>query len=404
MRIGIEGQRLFRLEKHGMDIVAIELIKHLQQIDVENQYFIFVKDGTDDDWYTPSRNFHLIRTKKAPYHIWEQLILPREVMRYKIDILHCTSNTAPLWITTPLILTLHDIIYLENFRFVSYQSTAYQLVGNFYRRWVVPSILKKTAKIITVSNSEKEIILNRYPHLNYKLFVIYNSMADDFLEIDKSRYPIIKRRYQLPNEYIFSLGNTSPKKNFPNVLRAYVIYHQSTPNPLPLILADEPPGDIFKLMSVHIPDVVAKDIRFIGYVKNTDMPLLYAFSKLFIYASLRESFGIPILEGMAAGTPVITSNTSSMPEIARDAASLVDPEKPEEIAAAIHRILKNQIYANKLIIAGKSRIEHFAWIISAAKVLELYKVLFSEIKERKSNRFMRKLEKFYGKHKAKKKS
>jgi glycosyltransferase involved in cell wall biosynthesis len=399
MRIGIEGQRLFRLEKHGMDIVAIELIKHLQQIDVENQYFIFVKDGDDDDWYSPSRNFHLVRTKKASYHIWEQFILPVEVVRYKIDILHCTSNTAPLWITTPLVLTLHDIIYLENFRFVSYQSTLYQLVGNFYRRWVVPSILKKAVRIITVSQSEKEIILSRYPQLNHKLFVIYNSMSDNFLKIDKSSYSQLKAKYKLPDEYIFSLGNTNPKKNLPNVLRAYILYHRSIPNPLPLILADEPPNDLFKLLSVSIPKEVEKDIRFIGYVKNTDMPVLYSFCKLFIYVSLRESFGIPILEGMAAGVPVITSNVSCMPEIARDGACLVNPEKPQEIADAIHKIINDKPYANELIIKGKARIEHFAWIISAAKVLELYRVLFLEIKTRKSNRFMRRMEGFIIKQK-----
>ncbi len=402
MRIGIEGQRLFRLEKHGMDIVAIELIKHLQQIDVINQYFIFVKDGDDDAWYTPSKNFHLVRMKKSPYHIWEQFHLPREVIRYKIDILHCTSNTAPLWLTTPLVLTLHDIIYLENFRFVSYQSTLYQLIGNFYRRWVVPSILKSSKRIITVSNSERDIILERYPELNHKLFVIYNSMSDEFLEIDKSRYPEIKAKYNLPDEYLFALGNTSQKKNLPNVLKAYAIYHKNTPNPLPFILADEPPNDAFKVLSGNFSKEVEKDIRFIGYVKNVDIPLIYAFARIFIYASIRESFGIPLLEGMAAGVPVITSNVSCMPEIARDAALLVDPHKPEDIAAGISRILKNRIYSNQLIIKGKSRIEHFAWIISAAKVLEIYKVLYEEIKDRKTNRFMRKLENYFIRPKARK--
>lgn len=393
MRIGIEGQRLFRLEKHGMDIVAIELIKHLQKIDTENQYFIFVKDGNDDDWYTPSKNFHLVRIKKAAYHIWEQIILPREVRRYKLDILHCTSNTAPLWMKMPLVLTLHDIIYLENLHFVSYQSTLYQLAGNFYRRWIVPSILKTAKRIITVSNSEKDIILNRYPKLNSKLSVVYNSMSDNFMEINKSKYPVIQQRYDLPEDYIFTLGNTNPKKNLPNVLKAYAIYHKNSPKPLPLILADEPPNDLFKLLSVHIPKEIEKDIRFIGYVKNDDMPLLYALSRMLIYASLRESFGIPILEGMAAGTPVITSTTSCMPEIAQDAALLVNPEKPEEIAEAITRILKDKIYADELVIKGKSRKENFAWINSAARVLEIYKDLFAEIEEKKGKSFRRKPEK-----------
>ncbi|MDA3904474.1 MAG: glycosyltransferase family 1 protein [Bacteroidales bacterium] len=380
MRIGIEGQRLFRLEKHGMDIVAIELIKQLQQIDLENEYFIFVKDGDADQWFTPTDNFHLVRTKKAAYHIWEQIILPREVKRHKIDILHCTSNTAPMWLKIPLVLTLHDIIYLENFKFVSFQSTLYQLMGNFYRRWVVPSNIKTAKRIITVSHTEKDIIAKRFPKLGSNLMVIYNSISDSFLEIDKSKFPEFKKRYNLPANYIFTLGNTSPKKNFPNVLRAYIIYHTNTSNPLPLILADEPPTDGFTLMGVKIPVDVEKDIRFIGYVDNKEIPLLYAFSRVFIYASLRESFGIPILEGMAAGTPVITSNTSCMPEIAGDGGALVNPEKPEEIAAKIGEIVNNSDLANRLKIKGKKRVEYFSWKNSAIQLLEIYKTLYSEIK------------------------
>lgn len=228
MRIGIEGQRLFRLEKHGMDIVAIELIKQLQLIDLENQYFIFVKDGEDDKWYTPTDNFHLIRTKKAPYPIWEQYILPREAKRYKIDILHCTSNTAPLRIKVPLVLTIHDIIFLENFSFISFQSTLYQLVGNFYRRMIVPSNLKKAGVLITVSNTEKDIINKRFPYLFSKLIVVYNSISANFLAVDKSNFKEFKQRYKLPDEYLFTLGNSNPKKNgIPkNILKSSIIWQK----------------------------------------------------------------------------------------------------------------------------------------------------------------------------------
>jgi glycosyltransferase involved in cell wall biosynthesis len=220
-------------------------------------------------------------------------------------------------------------------------------------------------------------------------------MSDNFLEIDKSKYSEIKQRYQLPEEYIFTLGNTNPKKNLPNVLKAYIIYHKSADKPLPLILADEPPSDVFKMLSVRISGEVEKDIRFIGYVKNLDIPLLYAFSRMFIYASIRESFGIPILEGMAAGVPVITSNVSCMPEIAGDAASLVNPHNPSDIAAGIHKILDDRNYVDDLIEKGYARTKHFSWNISATKVLEIYKELYSETKDRKSTGLIRKLVNYF---------
>src|SRR5690606_10873068 len=113
MRIGIEAQRIFRKEKHGMDMVAVELIKNLQKLDKVNEYFIFVNPDEDTSTIKPEANFTIVPLSKSPYPIWEQIHLPRAVKKYQLDLLHCTANTAPLQLNIPLILTLHDIIYLE---------------------------------------------------------------------------------------------------------------------------------------------------------------------------------------------------------------------------------------------------------------------------------------------------
>ena len=110
MKIGIEGQRLFRVKKHGMDMVALELIKNLQAIDTTNEYFIFVKPDEDTSCLTPSPNFHIIELAGGSYPIWEQFALPRAAKKYGCEILHCTSNTAPVFCDIPLVVTLHDII------------------------------------------------------------------------------------------------------------------------------------------------------------------------------------------------------------------------------------------------------------------------------------------------------
>src|SRR5690242_18812242 len=148
MKIAIEAQRLFRKRKHGMDIVALELIRHLQQLDHDNEYFILVKADEDNRALTETANFHIIELPRAPYPIWEQYHLPRAISKIRPDIVHCTSNTAPLKLQVPLVLTLHDILYIQRSYFA--KGTLYQRLGNIYRRFVVPKVVHRCEKIITV--------------------------------------------------------------------------------------------------------------------------------------------------------------------------------------------------------------------------------------------------------------
>jgi glycosyltransferase involved in cell wall biosynthesis len=375
MRIGIEGQRLFRKEKHGMDIVAMEIIKALQLIDSENEYFIFVKDGEDDEWFEPTKNFHIIRLKKHSYHIWEQFILPNAVHKHKIDILHCTSNTAPMFVNVPLVLTLHDIIYLENFKFISYKSTVYQLIGNFYRRWVVPRILNTSEIIVTVSNTEKSTIIQKYPELADKVKVVYNSYGEFFKYPPLQKESEIIAKYNLPEKYIFCLGNQSPKKNLSNILKGYFLYLEKAEEKIPMVFADHSPGDIFLLLN-SASSKYRPYLRFIGYVGNNEIPIIYKNSELFLYPSIRESFGIPLLEAMAMKTPVLTSNISCMPEIAGRSAFLANPFDPQSIANGIEALLTNQKLRNTLIERGLQRIKIFSWENSAKQMIEIYTNIF----------------------------
>lgn len=152
MRIGIEAQRIFRKNKHGMDFVVLQEIKELQKLDTKNEYFVFVAPG-EDRCIEDSKNVHIIVIGGRFYPIWEQYSLPKAIKEVNIDILHCTSNTAPIRCNAPLILTLHDIIFLEPRDKTNH--SFYQNMGWFYRRLVVPHILKKCRRIITVSDFER---------------------------------------------------------------------------------------------------------------------------------------------------------------------------------------------------------------------------------------------------------
>ena len=370
MKIAIEAQRIFRPNKHGMDFVALETIRELQKMDHENEYFIFVSPG-EDRCLESSENMHIIELKCPTYPLWEQMALPRAVKRFKPDLLHCTSNTAPLHCPVPLVLTLHDIIYLEK-RQSSSQSW-YQEMGWHYRRLVVPRILPKCKKIITVSQFERKRILEALHLPSEQLVAVYNGFNSHFHLQPKA--PEITRKYIDSDNYLFFLGNTDPKKNTPRVLKAYSEYLKRSEKKLPLLIADLKEDAIDRILEEEKITDIKSSLRFPGYIANTDLAALYSGAFAFLYPSLRESFGIPMLEAMACGTPIITGNTSAMPEIAGEGALLVDPYHPEEITEKILQLENDNQFYQQQVEYGLERSKLFSWKNSAEALLKIYKGL-----------------------------
>lgn len=376
MKIGIEGQRLFRIKKHGMDMVALELIRNLQEIDKENEYFIFVKPDADSACLKKTDNFHIIELGGGPYPTWEQISLPHAAKKYGCDVLHCTSNTAPINSKIPLVVTLHDIIYLESISLLKKEGTWYQKMGNMYRRYVVPKVVKNASKIITVSHFEKNRIRDffGFDSSDNRLVAIYNGVGEHFKPIqDQTELQRIKTRYSLPDHFAFFLGNTDPKKNTKGVLKAFSDYLKTDNQPLKLVMLDYEKNALEALLAEIGDKNLIKHIHLTGYVVNTDLPAIYSLSKLFLYPSLRESFGIPMLEAMKCGTPVITSDTSSMPEVSGNAALIIDPYKPDEITHAMIRLMKDEELRNDLIKKGYIQASKFSWKNMAQEVLNLYR-------------------------------
>lgn len=376
MKIGIEAQRIFRKKKHGMDMVVLELIRNLQQLDHDNEYFIFVKPDEDNTVIRETPNFHIVEVRAGSYPSWEQFALPRAAEKAGCDILHCTSNTAPVFCRVPLVLTLHDIIYMERSiaGMLTGPSTAYQKFGNIYRKLIVPRIMKKSRKIITVSHFEKNRIADFFGMKNdNRLTAVYNGVSTHFRPVtDAAALKRVKALYRLPAHYFFFLGNTDPKKNTRGVLQAFAAFRKQHPTDYKLVMLDYDRKELAKLLEEINSPELADHIILTGYVKNTDLPAIYCQSQAFLYPSLRESFGIPMLEAMACGVPVITSNTSSMPEVAGEAALIIDPGKPEEITDAMIRLCNDTSLASALISAGKSRAADFSWKAMADDVRAIY--------------------------------
>ena len=310
MKIAIEAQRIFRPNKHGMDFVALETIRCLQRLDTKNEYFIFTGEG-EDRCLEESPNMHITTLRCPSYPLWEQWALPRAVARVKPDLLHCTSNTAPVWGNAPLILTLHDIIFLE--QQAARNKSLYQSLGRVYRRLVVPRILPRCRMVITVSQFECDRIRTALNFDPGRIMAIHNGYNDRFRPMEGTAETV--RKYLRDPEYLFFLGNTDPKKNTPGTLKAYAEYVRRSENPLPLLVA------------------------------------------------------------MACGTPVVTSATSAIPEVAGEGAILVDPTDPKAIADALLRLETDAAFRARQVAYGLERVKRFSWEKTARHLLALYESL-----------------------------
>lgn len=383
MKIGIEAQRIFRPAKHGMEMVALELIRQIQKLDTVNQYVLFAKHDRDRQCVEETVNFTTHAIPSFAYPDWEQIGLPLALMKVRPDLVHCTANTAPSFCPVPLLLTVHDVIYLEP---IAFGGSAYQNVGNLYRRLFALPAIKKARMIITVSDYEKNRIVerceNRIP--KDKISVIYNGVDGRFHpRYSEPQVDAFKRQFNLPKDYILFLGNTAPKKNTLNMIRAYVEYSRKYKDAPPLVITDYEKWRVEKILQefhAHAPNgnrhtnktELIRNFVFPGYIPSDKMPLAYNGAMLFVYPSLRESFGLPILEAMSCGVPVITSNTSAMPEIAGDAAVLADPAQYKDIALAMERLLSDTNLRETYRQKGLARAAQFSWENSARDLISLY--------------------------------
>ena len=360
-------------------MVALELIKELQQIDHENDYIIYIKPDTDRSCLSESDNFTIKELPGGSYPQWEQIALPKAVKADGCHILHCTSNTAPVNCPIPLVVTLHDIIYMEKsfFGILNDKGTAYQKFGNVYRRWNVPKVVKKSQALITVSDFEKNRIDEFFGLKPGKTHAIYNGVSTHFEPVkDQNIRTAIKEKYHLPEHFFFFLGNTDPKKNTKGVLKAFSDFRKKTAKDYYMVMLDYDEKDLMELLSEIGDPKLRSKIVLTGYVANTDLPAIYSLCTLFLYPSLRESFGIPMLEAMRSGAVVITSNTSSMPEVSGDGARIINPYKPGEITNAMLELHENEEIKAELRKKGFIQAQKFSWRAMAQNVHTLYQEIY----------------------------
>ena len=368
MKIAIEAQRIFRPDKHGMDFVVLEQLREIQRMDTENEYYVIVAPGSDRCLEATAR-MHIIELRCPTYPLWEQFALPRLLRKIQPDLLHCTSNTAPLFGGTPLLLTLHDIIYME--RRHSGSKSWYQRMGWHYRRIVVPRIVPRSRHIVTVSKTASEEIKQFFHLSNDHISVLHNGYNPGFAP--SSANADIVHRYVTGGEYLFFMGNTEPRKNTRRVLRAYHLYRQQSAKRLPLLISGLKEEDLDRLLEEEQLQKLRPYLICPGYLPTIDMPALFCGASVFLFPSLSEGFGIPIIEAMACGIPVVTSNLSAMPEVAGEGGLLVNPFDEQEIASCVLELEQNPALYAQQQVYGLQRARKFSWKQNATLLMNIYR-------------------------------
>ena len=373
--ICIETQRLFRKRKYGMEVAALHWLRQLQKTKSGVQFKVLVK-ADEDECLQDTENVSVIKIPVKPYPVWEQIIMPGVAKKLGARLLHCTSNTAPLFTKIPLVVTIHDVIYMNK---NEYSGSAYQNFGNKYRRFIVPRIAKKAKAIITVSQFSKQEIMNALQIPGQKITVIYNGVNPRFkMEGNIEKNNSFFDKYQLPNKYILHFGNTATRKNTLGVLLGFKKYVEENENPVNLVISGCRKEVILDLLLRHNLQQIQAYLYLPEYIHPDDLPLLYENAITFVCPSFSEGFGMPIIECMACGTPVITSNTTSLPEIAGNAALLVNPYNHGEIAHAIQQVVTQPELCQNLQALGFENVKRFNWENTVTETLKVYEKVLKE--------------------------
>ncbi len=354
MRIAID---IRKIEDFGIGSHIWNLLSSLSEIDNENEYFLI---GYNPVALPPvGRNFNFLRTTAGKYSISEHIKIPFLLKKTKCDIFHSPHYVIPLFYKGLATVTIHDVIHLLfpsylPFKFLSYY--AYFQIGRALR-------VSKIA--FTVSESSKIDILKFFPRAEKKIEVVYNGLDERFFE--KADKKLVERMKEELGNYALYTGNIKPHKNIEILIRAM----KKIKDKIKIVIVGGIPTK--KILSEVEREGLKEKVIFKGFLPFNELLALYESSQVFIFPSLYEGFGLPPLEAMAKGIPVISSSAPSMPEILKDGAIYFDPHSEESLFEALNKVLEDKDLRERLISDGKKIAQSYKWSETAKKILNYWR-------------------------------
>lgn len=345
MKIGIDALKISAGQASGIENYLVNLLKGFEEIGMTGEIKKYGSPVVINENFT--RHF----------------MLPHRMDQDRLDLAHFPDHILPLWpLKAKKVITVHDLAFKKYPQF-------YNMSKRWHKTWLTPGSIKKADKIIAVSSATKGDLIDLFGTPEEKIKVIHNGIASIFklLNLSNMEKEQKKKKYGFKRLILF-VGTIEPRKNLKTLIEAFDSFVENEPD-LGLIVCGKKGwlcDGILNEISDH------KMIRYLDYVPTQELVELYNLAEIFVYPSFYEGFGFPPLEAMACGTPVITSNTSSLPEVTGDAALLVDPADSRQIAEGITRLLNDKILRDDLIQKGLRRVKTFSWKKTAEETWKLY--------------------------------
>ena len=372
MRIGINALFMIPGVVGGSETILRNLISNLASIDPHNEYVLFTNQENSGSFNLDQPNFFEVRCPiparfRPARTLWEQLILPIQCQWHRIEILHSPGYVCPIVLLCPSVVSILDMNYF-------FFPEDWSKLALWVLKILVPLSARSSRQIIALSQSSKRHIMKALHISEDKINVTYMGV-DKIFHPHHNRREILelKNRIGIKGNFILSVANSHPHKNLRRLLQAYYILRKDEGIAHQLLLAGNPGRDHLELVRTVRKLGMDEEVIFTGYISHHQMPLVYQAADLFVFPSLYEGFGLPILEAMACGTPVVSSNAASLPEVVGRAGILVDPYDANEMARAMCRVLSDKSLAQDLVKKALKQSKRFSWVQTAKETLAIYK-------------------------------
>ena len=368
MIIGIDATPLPQ-RPVGAGHYIIQLIRALARQAGDEQLVVFCqRSGVPLLGVSESPRLRLVTLpdKSPPMRLlWEQVIFPSLANHYRLDLLHSLHYTMPLAYPGRRVVTLHDMTF---FLFPHLHT----LPKRYFFRFFIRTSSRRADALIADSESTRQDAIRLAGTPPEKIFTAQLGVTPEFRQV-RDQIPLqqVRQKYQLPEHFLLYVGLLEPRKNLPTLLQAYAAIADQLPGHR-LVIAGRKGWMFEEVLRQVEQSNLAEKIHFTGYVEQSDLPLVYNMADVFIYPSIYEGFGLPVLEAMACGTPVITSSVSSMPEIVGDAGVLLSPDDPRALAGAMLHLVNDPAERQRLSHRGLERAAAFTWERTAAQTIAVY--------------------------------
>ena len=364
MRIAID---LRKLHDYGIGTYVRNLVTGLARQRDDAQYVLLCRPDDLDFVRMLGPRFEAVVDRSGNYSAREQITVPLALRRSRVDLFHAPHYVVPPFTSCPYVVTIHDCIHL---RFPQYLPNR---AAYYYARGMMTMAARRAQRVLTVSEASKDDILHFLRVPAEKVEVIYNAL-DERLASPPTPEEIgrVRDRFLLTDRFVLYTGNIKPHKNVDRLIEAFSILRRRGFEDVKLLIIGDEISKYQNLRRMVHRFQLHQKVRFLGFVPDATLSALYRLASVFVFPSLYEGFGLPPLEAMAAGTPVITSNVSSLPEVVGDAALLIDPMDAGAIAEAMARVLTDEALRAGLIARGHERVKTFSWTRSIARVREVY--------------------------------